>query len=64
MYDSRYCKAVGIHVPLSRVHFILMRILKVRKISARWISHLLTDEQKRVRVLLRHESPNKGMKHS
>ena len=38
-------KAVGIS--LSRVHFILKRILKVRKISARWIPHILTDDQKR-----------------
>ena len=37
-------KAVGIS--LSRVHFIL----KVRKISARWIPHILTDDQKQVQV--------------
>ena len=47
--DGRYiihliAKAVGIS--LLRVYFILKRILKVRKISARWIPHLLTDEQK------------------
>lgn len=41
-------RAVGIS--LSRTHFILKRILKVRKISARWIPHLLTDYQKRGRV--------------
>lgn len=51
--DGRYtirdiAKAVGIS--LSRVHFILKRILKVRKISARWIPHILTDDQKKVRV--------------
>ena len=32
---------------LSTVHLILKKHLKVRKISARWVSHLLTDEQKR-----------------
>lgn len=35
---------------LASVHFILKKILKVSKISARWIPHLLTDEQKRTRV--------------
>ena len=29
------------------VHLILKKHLKVRKISARWVPHLLTDEQKR-----------------
>ena len=51
--DGRYtirdiAKAVGIS--LSREHFILKRVLKVRKISARLIPRLLTDEQNRVRV--------------
>ena len=32
------------------VHLILKKHLKVRKISARWVPHLLTDEQKRLRV--------------
>lgn len=31
---------------LASIHFILQKILKVTKISARWIPHLLTDEQK------------------
>ena len=35
---------------LASVHFILKRVLKVRKISARWIPHLLSDEQKRTRM--------------
>jgi histone-lysine N-methyltransferase SETMAR len=35
---------------LSTVHFILKKHLKVRQISARWMPHLLTDEQKRQRV--------------
>ena len=51
--DSRYtirdiAKVVGIS--LSRVHFILKRILKVWKIFARWIPHILTDDQKRIQV--------------
>jgi histone-lysine N-methyltransferase SETMAR len=39
---------VGISLPT--VHFILKKHFKVRKISARWVPHLLTDEQKRQRV--------------
>ena len=51
--DGRYmihdiAKAVGIS--LLRVYLILKRILKVRKNSARWIPHLLTDEQKRIQT--------------
>ena len=34
-------------ISLSTVHLILKKHLKVRKISARWVPHLLTDEQKR-----------------
>ena len=34
----------------SMVHLILKKHLKVRNISARWVPHLLTDEQKRQRV--------------
>ena len=37
-------------ISLSMVHLILKKYLKVRKISARWVPHLLTDEQKRQRV--------------
>ena len=37
-------------ISLSTVHLILRKHLKVRKISARWVPHLLTDEQKRQRV--------------
>ena len=37
-------------ISLSMVHLILKKRLKVRKISARWAPHLLTDEQKRQRV--------------
>ena len=37
-------------ISLSTVHLILRKHLKVRKISVRWVPHLLTDEQKRQRV--------------
>ena len=43
-----FARKVGIS--LSTVHLILKKHLKVRKISARWVPHLLTDEQKRQRV--------------
>ena len=48
--DARFtvrdiARKVGIS--LSTVHLILKKHLKVRKISARWVQHLLTDEQKR-----------------
>lgn len=32
------------------VDFIFMRILKVRKMSARWIAQILTDDQIQVRL--------------
>ena len=35
---------------LASVHFIMKKILKVTKISARWIPYLLTDKQKHIRV--------------
>ena len=37
---------------LSTVHFILKKHLEVQNISARWVPHLLTDEQNRQRVLV------------
>ena len=37
-------------ISLSTVHLILKKHLKVRKISARLVPHLLTDEQKRQQV--------------
>jgi len=48
--DARFtvrdiARKVGIS--LSTVHFILKNHLKVRQISARWVPHLLTDEQKK-----------------
>ena len=51
--DARFtvrdiARKVGIS--LSTAHLILKKHLKVRKISARWVPHLLTDEQKRQRV--------------
>ena len=51
--DARFtfrdiARKVGIS--LSTVHLFLKKHLKVRKISARWVPHLLTDEQKRQRV--------------
>ena len=51
--DARFtvrdiARKVGIS--LSTVHLILKKHWKVRKISARWVPHLLTDEQKRQRV--------------
>lgn len=51
--DARYtvgniARFVGISV--GSVHTILKKILKVRRLTARWIPHLLTDEQKRQRV--------------
>ena len=52
--DARYtsrelAKTTGIS--LSKVHFILKKRLCARKISARWIPHLLSDDQKRARVV-------------
>ena len=51
--DARFtvrdiARKVGIS--LSTVHLILKKHLKVRKISARWVPHLLTDGQKRQQV--------------
>ena len=42
--------ARNVGISISTVHLILKKHLKVRKISARWVPHLLTDEQKRQRV--------------
>ena len=39
-----------VSISLSTVHLILKKHLKGRKISARWVPHLLTNEQKRQRV--------------
>ena len=37
---------------LARVHAILKKHLKVRKINARWTPHLITDEQKKTRITM------------
>ena len=41
--------ARNVSIPLSMVHLILKKHLKVRMIIARWVPHLLTDEQNRQR---------------
>ena len=51
--DARYTipelgKATGISI--SKVHFILKKWLHARNIFTSWISHLLSDDQKRARV--------------
>ena len=51
--DARFTvrdMARKVGISLSTVHLILKKHLKVRMISARWVPHLLTDEQKRQRV--------------
>ena len=40
------------NLSLAGVHAILKKHLKVRKITARWIPHLLKDEQKKTRVTM------------
>ena len=42
--------AQKVGISLSTVNLILKKHLKVRKIFARWVPHMLTDEQKRQRV--------------
>ena len=49
---------------LARVHGILKKHLKLRKINARWIPYLLTDEQKRTRVTMTKQSMNMYPKYS
>jgi hypothetical protein len=39
-----------VSISLSTVYFNLEKHLKVRKISAKWVPHLLIDEQNRQRV--------------
>ena len=58
--DARFtvcdiARKVGIS--LSTVHLILKKHLKVRKISARWVPHLLTDGQKWQRVKVAKKLP-------
>ena len=42
--------AIATGISISKVHFILNKLLHARKMPARWISHLLSDDQKRARV--------------
>ena len=42
--------ARNVGISLSTVQLILKKLLEVRKIFARWVPHLLTDEQNRQRV--------------
>ena len=50
--DARFTVYIArkVGISLSTVHLILKKHLKVKKISTRWVPHLLTDEQKRQRV--------------
>ena len=51
--DARFtvCNiARKVGISLSTVHLILKKHLKVRRIFARWVPHLLTDEQNRQQV--------------
>ena len=51
--DARYTTrqiASMVGISLGAAHAILKHNLKMRKICARWIPHLLTNEQKRARV--------------
>ena len=50
MLDWHYELARRSSISSARVHFILKKELKVNKICARWIPHLLTKEQKVERV--------------
>ena len=40
----------------SAIHSILHDRLKLRKVCARWVPHLLTNDQKRSRIQFCHES--------
>ena len=46
------------NLTLARVHAILKKHLKVKKINARWIPHLLTDEKTKTRVTMAKTSQN------
>ena len=49
---------------LARVYAILKKHLKVRKINARWIPHLLTDEKKKTRVTMAKNPSQNVLKYS
>ena len=56
--DARFAAhdiARKVDISLSTAYLILKKHLKARKISARWVPHLLTDEQKRQRVKVAKE---------
>jgi histone-lysine N-methyltransferase SETMAR len=56
-FTTRYtAKCVGISV--GATHNILRRDLKMKRISARWIPHLLTKEQTFARVRVSNSSQN------
>ena len=40
----------AIGISNDRVHFILQQELHIKKLSARWVPHLLTVDQKRIRM--------------
>lgn len=57
--DVKYTMRILVRITnllLARVHGILKKKnLKLRRINARWIPHLLSDEQKKVRVKIAKE---------
>ena len=53
MKDGRYTMrqiACLVGISLARAHHIVKYVLKMKKICARWIPHILTNEQKQTRV--------------
>ena len=53
MKDGRYTMrqiACLVGISLARTHHIVKHVLKMKKICARWIPHILTNEQKQTRV--------------
>ena len=48
---------------LAAVHFILKKILKVKKINARWLPHLLTNVQKCTWVQMAKQQLNRYPKY-
>ena len=47
-------------ISLSRVRYILKNMLNVRKISVRWVPHLLTYGQNKQRVEIKFTAPSHG----
>ena len=53
MKDGRYTVrqiASLVGISLANTHHIVKHVLKMKKICARWIPHILTNEQKQTRV--------------